>query len=55
MNKKSTYDRINQIIKSIDNNKDRIIRLEKKIDQIKDKEIKFQATVAILNYYQQDK
>ena len=51
-NKQKTYARINQMLVSFKNNRDKIVRLENKIDLIKDDEQKFQARLAVLDFYQ---
>lgn len=40
------------MLASFKNNRDKIVRLENKIDLIKDEAQKFQARLAILDYYQ---
>jgi len=54
MKNKSTYERINDILKSIKNNQDKIVKLEQKVDKLEDSEEKFQARLAILDYYHND-
>jgi len=54
MKNKSTYERINDILKSIKNNQDKIVKLEQKVDKLEDPEEKFQARLAILDYYHND-